>query len=100
MTLNESCTAAEELLGYCGRMLDGNKMRYRSENPENLVVHNANVCTETGKVWFGDIDVTKNEENLKTLAERLGAKVFVLREHDARFSNEEKPLLEKAVASF
>ena len=67
---------------------------------DNLTVFNANVCTAAGKIWYGDLDVTRDEHMLRALAELLGEKVYVLREMDARFEDEANPKLDKAVASF
>jgi len=93
--MNESVTAIE-ILGYCGRMISASKTGISG----HITVFNANVCTAAGKIWFGDLDVTKDEAKLKELAHALGEKIYVLRERDARFENEGAPLLENAVASF
>jgi hypothetical protein len=37
------------------------------------------------------------ESKVVALAEALGEKLYVLREHDARFENEANPKLDKAV---
>ncbi len=88
---------AESVLGICGRMIAGSKTMYRDRHPDNMWVFNANVCIAKGKIWHGDLDVTFDEPKLKDLAEALGEKIYVLRESDARFDNEEKPLLKNAV---
>lgn len=86
-----------EILGMCGRMIDASKSDYCRRHPTNVVVFNSNVCTKDGKIWYGDIDVTLDEDKLKTLAEAIGEKVYVLYEMDGRFDNEGSPELEKAV---
>jgi hypothetical protein len=86
-----------ELLGIPGAMLDADKLSYRKAHPGNAVVFNANVCTIEGKIWWGDLDVSKNLENLQTLATDIGKPVYVLREMDGRFEHEENPLLHKAI---
>ena len=92
--------AARESLGFCGRMLDASKSDYSRAHPTHTVVFNANVCTEShGKIWFGDIDVTRDEAKLIELAEALGENVHVLYEMDGRFDNEESPAIERAVYS-
>jgi len=88
---------AESVLGLCGRMIAGSKTMYFMQHPDNMTVFNANVCVAQGKIWHGDLDVTFDEPKLKKLAETLGLKIYVLRESDARFDNEDKPLLKKAV---
>jgi hypothetical protein len=90
---------AARILGHCGRMISGSKSGYDKAHPGNVVVFNANVCTRSqGKIWFGDLDVTKDEAMLTSLAQALGEDVFVLREHDARFETEATPRFENARA--
>jgi hypothetical protein len=65
----------------------------------HICVFNANVCSKSrGKFWFGDVDITADAEDLKRLAAQEGEEIYVLRERDARFENEEKPLLGNAIA--
>ena len=85
---------AEKILGYPGAMISGSK----TPRQGHVVVWNANVCTrEHGKIWFGDLDLTMASEGVEQLARNLGATVYVLREMDARFENEAKPLFDQAV---
>ena len=91
--------AVFEILGFPGRMLSGSKGDYARRYPDRVVVFNGNVCVKSiGKIWFGDIDLTKDEANLKKLAAALNEDVYVLHEMDGRFSNEASPLLDKARA--
>ncbi len=90
---------AREILGFCGKLLDASKMDYNRKHPDHVVVFNANVCTDDGKVWFGDIDVTLDAIKLQTLAEALGKRIHVLYEMDGRFDNEDSPAIERAVYS-
>lgn len=90
---------ASGILGHCGRMISGSKSLYNRQHPKNVVVFNANVCTRSrGKIWYGDLDVTRDERKLMELAAALDEDVYVLHEHDARFENEAKPRLDKARA--
>lgn len=88
------------ILGNHGRMISGSKIGYMYRHPDNLVVFNANVCTASGKIWFGDLDITKDFEKLKEAAEVLNCRLYVLHEMDARFDSEDRPRLEKAVVTF
>lgn len=92
--------AAIEILGYQGRLIGGSKSAYRQTHPNNQPIFNANVCTSTKKIWYGDIDLTTDGERLQRLADRLGTPVYVLHEFDGRFNNADKPLIERAVAVF
>lgn len=84
------------------RMISGSKSGYRNQYPENLVCFNANIFVlGEGKVWFGDLDITLDEEKLKEVAGGLGKDLFILREMDGRFGNEDLPdskIIELAVA--
>ena len=74
------------------RMVSFSKSEYRRANPANIVVFNANIFTESkGKVWWGDLDVTVSKEALQAVANEIGETIYVLREHDGRFENENLP---------
>jgi len=78
----------EELIN--GRMLSYSKSSYRDLHPDNEVYFNANIFVlGEGKVWYGDIDVTKDRDSLERISSRLGKDLFILRELDGRFENEE-----------
>lgn len=88
----------EKLLGHCGKMISGSKSGYGKRFPNNFAIFNANICTrKDGKIWFGDIDITKDEGKLKKLADELHCDVYILYEMDARFNNERTPLFDKFV---
>jgi hypothetical protein len=88
----------KEQLGYCGRMLSGSKQAAKTAGREHLTVFNANlIVTGFGKVWYGDIDITRDEEKLKKIALAFKSVVNVLREHDARFEYENNPQVQNAV---
>jgi len=72
-----------------GRMVCGSKSLYREMFPENEVYFNANVFVlGEGKIWYGDLDVTKDREALENVAGLIGKDLYVLREMDGRFENE------------
>jgi hypothetical protein len=73
-----------------GRLLSYSKSSYREKNPDNEVYFNANIFVlGEGKVWYGDIDVTKDREKLERIAKTSGNDLFILRELDGRFENED-----------
>lgn len=83
-----------------GRMLSGSKSGYMNANPDHEVYFNANIFTTEGKLWWGDLDITKDREVLERIAEAMGQKLYVLREMDGRFENEdisEIQIMQKAV---
>ena len=101
-------TILMETVGPMGAMIGASKSGYRDRNPDNLVVFNCNLVlleagekfglgSRHGKVWFGDIDITKSRQKLKDLADRSMCTVVILSEMDGRFENESDPLLNKFV---
>ena len=57
---------------YDARMLSGTKWGYQEEHPEDLIVYNANVLMkDMGKVWYGDLNLTKDYIVLKSIAHSL-----------------------------
>ena len=84
-----------ETLGYHGKMISGSKSGYIERHPGNLAVFNSNVISsmsgELEKIWYGDIDITLSIEKLKELSSKLNSEIFVLREMDGRFDNENSP---------
>lgn len=87
-------------LGWAGRLLSGSKTGYRNSYPKNVIIFNANLCIEEGKIWFGDIDITKSKDDLIEIATTTNRKIYVLYEMDGRFENENDPQLKKAVCVF
>jgi hypothetical protein len=83
-----------------GRMISGSKSGYSSRNKGNVIVFNSRICTiSEGIIWWGDLDITKDEEELKNVAERIGETLYILRESDAwdQESVNEKLILERNV---
>lgn len=77
------------------RIISGSKSGYLNKYPSHLVIFNANVIGEkSGKIWWGDLDINKDSKNLKKISKELEEKLYVLRESDARFGNENKPIKE------
>ena len=80
-----------------GRMISAYK-----EVPQGEVAYfNANaIIPSLGKIWYGDINITKSGDVLKQIAKELGETIYILREHDCRFDTENLPveqLIQKAV---
>lgn len=85
-------------LGHSSKMITYSKSAYKQRNPGNVVIFNSNVCTKKhGKIWFGDIDVTKNKNELINLAKNIKENVYVLNEMDGRFENEKNPKIKNFV---
>lgn len=87
-------------LGFPGRMISHSKSEYSKKFPENLIIFNSNVCTDEGKIWWGDLDVTQSRENLSELARQMGKSIYILFEMDGRFENESSPKLDRAPIKF
>jgi len=73
-----------------GRLVSQSKSDYRQKYPDNDVYFNANIfILGEGKVWYGDLDLTRDLEKLKTISSEIGKPLFVLREMDGRFDSSE-----------
>lgn len=74
----------------CGRLVSYSKSRYRDQNPNNIVMFNANIFVEDlGKIWYGDLDLTVSESDLRDIATEIGKPLYILREMDGRWTNDE-----------
>lgn len=54
-------------------------------------------CHALEKVWYGDLDLTLEEDKLIILSRLLDASVFLVREMDGRFDNERVPNLKESI---
>lgn len=78
-----------EKLGWPGTMLSGSKSLYRERNPNNIVIFNSNIAIPSkGKVWYGDIDITKSLTTLKEISILLNEPIYIFYEMAYRFENE------------
>jgi len=76
-----------------GRMIGESKSTYKEEHREDLVIFNANIVTESkGKIWFGDLNINLDFDNLKNVADALEEDLYILMESDARFGCENDPI--------
>jgi len=87
---------------HCGRMVSGSKTFYSQNNPDNFVLFNANIISKNHKekVWYGDLDLTKDFDKLKELAQDWGDTFYFLREMDCRFDEADakfKELVKRSV---
>jgi hypothetical protein len=71
------------------RLIGHSKSQYREDHPDNDVMFNANIFVlGDGKVWYGDLDLTLDDNALKRVASELGKDLFILSEYAGRFENE------------
>lgn len=71
------------------RSISYSKSAYRKDHPNNEVIFNANIVLESkGKVWYGDLDITKDSDHLSEIATELGENLYILNESDARWGKE------------
>jgi len=72
------------------RMIAYSKSTYISKRPNNQAVFNANVVTDQGKIWWGDLDLADDSEKLQQVANDLNCNLYILREMDYRFGKENR----------
>lgn len=78
-----------------GRIISKHKGEYITEHQGELVIFNANiVIASRGKIWYGDINVTQDFEDLKNIADKLGEDLYILMENDARWGTQDEPVKE------
>jgi hypothetical protein len=63
-----------------GRLLCFSKSVYRKTYPDNDVYFNANVYSDSGKEWYGDLDLTLDGKVLEKIAKKAKCKLYVLPE--------------------
>jgi hypothetical protein len=74
---------------HCGRMISSNKTSPKG----HLCVWNANIVSKSsGKIWFGDLNITKEGNVLKEIAKEIGETLYILHEKDCRFDTENDPI--------
>ena len=99
MNIDEISNIFEKHRLFCSRMISAHK----NSPPGQFCVWNANIVLEScGKVWYGDLNITREAALLKKISKEIGEDVYVLREHDCRFGTEKqtpKELISKAVWS-
>jgi hypothetical protein len=94
MDVDELVGAFRDALGFPGKMLSGSKSGYLKANPHNNAFFNANILDESGnQVWFGDVDLTLEWDNLQKLSTDLGIRFFVTREMPYRFMDPKERIL-------
>lgn len=80
---------------YLGRLISGSKSTYRKNNPDNIVLFNANIITiNLDKIWYGDVDITLDADALIEIAKELNEPLFILQELAGRFGEEKTKLKE------
>lgn len=82
------------------RMISGSKSGYLRNYPDNIVYFNANVIIDGKKVWHGDLDITNDKNKLYNISKNLEKELVILREMDARFENEDNPILDNYMVKF
>lgn len=93
----ETETKVYAIMGWPGKMLNASKFTYDKLHPTHVAFYNANLFTNDQKIWYGDIDVTIELSKLIEVAKAMETYIYLLREGDGRFENEENPDLMKAV---
>lgn len=89
MTADEVRKVLESHGFHQGRMISP----YKEAPKGHLAIWNANIVTWTHKkVWYGDLDLTKEGTELKKVATQIKEPLYILYEMDARFGEENRPI--------
>lgn len=87
---------------YCGRMISASKSSYHKKYPNNEIYFNGNIfiieeqkiqhgfdetsCNLLIKIFYGDLDATRDIKKLQKIANKLKSDFYILREYDGRFN--------------
>jgi len=86
------------------RMISASKSIYRQAHPEHRILFNANIfIKKLGKIWYGDLDITKEAFFLQEVANESGKELIVVPEMFGRFGAEDRPfkkIMDNAYAIF
>jgi len=83
------------LLG--GRMLSPSKSAYHRAYPSNIVLFNASIADDEGRLlWWGDLDLTRDESKLVDLAQKLERRLHILFEGDGGWLDRRRIAIEAA----
>jgi hypothetical protein len=76
-----------------GRIISESRGDYCKQHEGQIVIFNANIITRThGKVWYGDLNISEDFDNLKNVADELKEDLHILMEGDARFGYENRAI--------
>ncbi len=76
---------------YSGRMIGGSKSGYHSTHPNDDILFNANIFIPSlGKVWWGDLNITLDNEALQEVCNKIGEEMIIVSEMLGRFEAEER----------
>jgi len=87
--LLETNPIAESILGMEGRMISNSKSDYAHNNPTHVIMFNADLVANNEKIWWGDLDLTLDEEKLVKLAATLDTTLFLY--HEGEFGRRLNP---------
>lgn len=65
------------------RVISGN---YTAGDPDNYIIFNAHLVANNLVFWSGDLNISKESDQLIQLAKRINSSFFILHEADAKFS--------------
>lgn len=77
-----------------GRIVSESKTQYRLDHPNEEVVFNSNIAIVndgkvSGKIWYGDVNITEDLYTLEAIRAELGVdKLYIFNEQDLRFDKE------------
>lgn len=93
--------ALTDILDGPGRLLSFSKATYEQRHPRHDVIFNACIFVGEVQVWYGDIDLSTDSENLQKIADITGQEFTVTPENPYRFEGRFPPRAdEKRVHTF
>lgn len=82
------------------RLISGSKSLYRRRFPTHNILFNANIFTKKGKVFYGDIDLDKDNLPLQRICNEIGEEIIIVEEMLGRFDAENRSYEELEADAF
>jgi len=82
---------AQSILGTSGRSISGCPTLYREAHPAHIIMYNIILCTENEKLWFGDIDVTRELILLRKVSNEVKQDIYMMKYFRPRAFYDSRP---------
>ena len=80
-------SVAYKHFGLSGKSITMDPKSYRATYPEKTFVFKGNIVTKNGTLlWFGDLNITDEEEKLMNLSNEIGTTIYVLEPNNNNMS--------------
>lgn len=80
-------SVAYKYFGLSGKSITMDPKSYRATYPNKTIVFKGNIVTKNGTLlWFGDLNITDEEEKLMNLSDEIGTSIYILEPNNNNMS--------------